>query len=122
ALDGEKLSNTYYFEKELGWTGVLVEADPRQAQAARRARPASVVANRAACAPGAAPSLTREVAEGREEFSTLSANRVYAGIRAERNIVTHGIEVPTATLDRILEDAGAQQIDFVTIDVEGHEL
>jgi FkbM family methyltransferase len=122
ALDGEKLSNTYYFEKELGWSGVLVEADPQQAESCRRTRPASFVANRAAMAPGAPASVTLEVAEGKEEFSTLSANRVYAGILAERNITTHRIEVPTATLDQILSDAGTQHIDFVTIDVEGHEL
>ena len=122
ALDGEKLSNTYFFEKELGWTGVLVEADPRQAENCARTRPASVVANRAAVAPGAPASVTLEVAEGKEEFSTLSANRVYQGILKERDIVTHSIDVPTATLDTILEDAGTQHIDFVTIDVEGHEL
>lgn len=122
ALDGEKLSNTYFFEKELGWSGVLVEADPQQAENCRRTRPASFVANRAAMAPGAPPTVTLEVAEGKEEFSTLSPNRVYAGILKERNITTHSIDVPTATLDQILEEAGTKQIDFVTIDVEGHEL
>jgi FkbM family methyltransferase len=122
ALDGEKLSNTFYFEKELGWTGVLVEADPNQAEACRRTRPASFVSNRAACAPGSPASVTLEVADGKEEFSTLSPNRVYAGLLKERNIVTHGIDVPTATLDEILAEAGTKDIDFVTIDVEGHEL
>jgi hypothetical protein len=35
----------------------------------------------------------------------------------------HGaIDVPTRTLDQILIDAGAQNIDFISIDVEGHEL
>jgi FkbM family methyltransferase len=122
ALDGEKLSNTYYFEKELGWTGVLVEADPRQAESCRATRPNSTVSNRAACAPGSPPTVTLQVAEGREEFSTLSANRVYSGILAERNITTQSIDVPAATLDQILEEAGTKRIDFVTIDVEGHEL
>lgn len=27
ALDGEFISNTLYLERELGWTGLLVEAD-----------------------------------------------------------------------------------------------
>ena len=27
--DGEKFSNTLYFEREHGWSGLLVEADPK---------------------------------------------------------------------------------------------
>lgn len=33
ALDGEKFSNTYLFEKALGWRGILVEAHPDNAAA-----------------------------------------------------------------------------------------
>ncbi|KAF4522324.1 hypothetical protein B566_EDAN011325, partial [Ephemera danica] len=29
ALDGEFISNTLYMERKLGWTGLLVEADPK---------------------------------------------------------------------------------------------
>jgi len=28
ALDGERSSNTLYLERDLGWTGLLIEADP----------------------------------------------------------------------------------------------
>lgn len=28
ALDGESMSNTLWLERERGWTGLLVEADP----------------------------------------------------------------------------------------------
>ena len=28
AYNGEELSNTLYFEKERGWTGLLIEPDP----------------------------------------------------------------------------------------------
>ena len=28
ALDGETGSNTLYMERSLGWTGILIEADP----------------------------------------------------------------------------------------------
>jgi FkbM family methyltransferase len=122
ALDGDRLSNTYHFEHSLNWTGVLVEADPEQAQRCRQNRPRSIVANRAACAPGSPATVTLQVADGAEEFSTMSANRVYAGLLAERGITTRTIDVPAATLDDILTDAGARAIDFVTIDVEGHEL
>src|SRR5581483_405406 len=122
ALDGDRLSNTFHFEHALDWTGVLVEADPAQAQRCRVNRPGSVVVNRAACAPGSPPTVQLQVADGQEEFSTMSANRVYAGLLAERGITTRTIDVPAGTLDDILTEAGTQHIDFVTIDVEGHEL
>lgn len=32
AVDGEYLSNTLYFEKELGWTGLLIEPNPNMFQ------------------------------------------------------------------------------------------
>ena len=35
ALNGEKLSNTLLFELELGWTGLLVEANPEAFAALR---------------------------------------------------------------------------------------
>lgn len=121
ALDGEFLSNTYYFEKELGWHGVLVEANPEQAAICRRNRPASTVIASAAVAPGAPEYATLHVAQGNAGYSTLSAGGVYAGLLRERNIVTTTVDVPTATLDELLTAADIDGIDFVTIDVEGHE-
>jgi FkbM family methyltransferase len=121
ALDGEFLSNTYYFEKALDWRGVLVEANPEQAQLCRGHRPLSQVVASAAVAPGAPTTVTLQVAKGNEGYSTLSANRVYAEMLRERNIVTTSMAVPAATLDDILARAEVPAIDFVTIDVEGHE-
>ncbi|PZS20045.1 MAG: hypothetical protein DLM57_02715 [Pseudonocardiales bacterium] len=121
ALDGDFLSNSYYFEKALNWTGVLIEANPSQAELCRRNRPRSQVVNCAVVAPGAPPNVAFQVAEGNEAYSTLSPNRLYAGLLRERNISTTGVVVPAATLDTILENAQISSIDFVTIDVEGHE-
>ncbi|WP_375001000.1 FkbM family methyltransferase [Aeromicrobium sp. CTD01-1L150] len=121
ALDGETLSNTYHFEKALEWTGVLVEANPDQAARCRQLRPASHVAQVAAVAPGEEGTVVLEVADRHAGFSTLSASRTYHRILAERNISTTPVDVPATTLDRVLEDVDPPAIDFVTIDVEGHE-
>lgn len=121
ALDGEDLSNTFYFEKALGWSGVLVEANPEQARACRRNRPRSHVAEVAAVAPGHEGTVVLEVADRHAGFSTLSASRTYHRILAERNITTTPVEVPATTLDAVLAEVGPSRIDFVTIDVEGHE-
>src|SRR4051812_39798514 len=40
AYDGVVISNTYHFE-QIGWSGVLVEPDPRKAAACRANRPGS---------------------------------------------------------------------------------
>ncbi len=122
ALDGEYLSNTYYFEKELGWRGVLVEPNPTQAALCRTHRPASIVAQFAAVAPGHEGTVTLGVTEGDEGYSTLSPNRTYSRILSERDLVPTPVDVQATTLDRILDDAGLPSIDFMTIDVEGHEL
>lgn len=122
ALDGETISNTYFFEKALGWTGVLVEANPAMAEQCRLARPRSLVAATAVSAPGAPETLALHVAEGPwAGMSSVSPTRVHKGMLRDRHATTHTIRVPTATLDRVLEDAGTTRIDFISIDVEGHE-
>src|ERR1035437_6830450 len=47
ANDGVYGSNSYLLERH-GWTGLLVEPSDRLAEACRRARPGSVVVNKAA--------------------------------------------------------------------------
>ena len=43
ARDGWRESNTYFFEKSLGWRGLLLEADPRQVMQLHANRKASVI-------------------------------------------------------------------------------
>src|SRR5262245_59004648 len=45
ANDGLRQSNTLYFEKYRGWTGLLVEPVPELAERCRRNRPGCVVEN-----------------------------------------------------------------------------
>jgi hypothetical protein len=51
-------------------------------------------------------------------FSSFDPNLAVTGVRPER-----AIDVPVRTLDRLLEEANAPQpIDFMSVDVEGHEI
>jgi len=122
-----KLSNTWFFDKCLGWQGVCIEANRALAPALRRHRSCVVVEE---C-----------VAESRQELSfTVPVNHEVAFI-AENNAahVLHKMEdiiqgdgiLPTETrtclsLDEILDtyapEAAESGIDFMDVDIEGYEL
>ncbi len=97
-----------------GWTGVLVEPQADLADGLRRQRSARVFA--AACS-------SRRHAGG---FMTLHLAGGHSSFDAKLNLAEvkpHGaVAVPVRTLDEILIEAQAPAIDFVSIDVEGHEL
>lgn len=112
ANEPQRASQTWDFEQR-GWRGILVEPQPDLAERLRRERNAQVVA--AAC--------SRPENDGRRMTLQL------AGPHSSMTEVVPGatkfgrIEVPVRTLDAILQQASAPApIDFVSIDVEGHEL
>ena len=107
-------SQTWHLE-QLGWTGVLVEPQPDLADDLRRTRSAGVFA--VACSsPENADRLMRLHVAG--ALSSLDRDRMAPGAQPERVI-----EVPVRTLDDILIEAQAPAgFDFLSIDVEGHEL
>ncbi|MFM1799967.1 MAG: hypothetical protein RLZZ117_2245 [Cyanobacteriota bacterium] len=118
AYNGIDLSNTYFFEA-LGWHGLLIEPDPSLYAQCLRSRPHSKVLNVAASdQPG---SLRFTTAVGREWLSFSGENR-----EREQRVLAEGgqlaqKDVPCLTLNAILADY-REPIDFISIDVEGHEL
>jgi FkbM family methyltransferase len=118
AYNGVDLSNTYFFEA-VGWNGLLIEPDPGLYQECLLSRPNSKVINAAASdRPG---SLQFTTAIGKEWLSYSGENKS----REDRIIAEGGtlnrIEVLCLTLNEILKDSD-QEIDFVSLDVEGYEL
>jgi FkbM family methyltransferase len=118
AHDGITGSNSYLFERR-GWRCILVEPVPELCERIRTFRRAIVVNCAASSSTGAASFY---VPRSLESWSALEL----AGTRKKQ--LTSGetgvdaITVQTRTLDDILEDAGVSAVDFVSIDVEGHEL
>jgi FkbM family methyltransferase len=118
ANDGRTGSASYLFEQR-GWQCLLVEPIPALAQEIRKHRSCRVVNCAASSRSGEA---TFFVAENVEAVSTLELTPERSEwIRRAGGIVKE-ITVPTATLDSLLEQAGFSELEFVTIDVEGHEL
>lgn len=110
ANDPQRWSQTFHLEK-LGWTGVLVEPQPDLADLLRQQRKANVYA--VACsAPEAGKVMTLHLAG---IFTSLDSNRA-VGCKGT-------IDVPVRTVDEILTESRAPSpIDFLAIDVEGHEI
>jgi len=114
ANEPQRGSQTWPLE-QAGWTGILVEPQPELATQLRQSRRARVVA--AACSsPENAGGVVTLYLSG--PHSSLHPGLAVA------SSVSHGtMRVPARTLDDILVDAGAPApIDFVSIDVEGHEV
>jgi FkbM family methyltransferase len=114
ANDPRRGSQSWQFEAA-GWSGVLIEPQPDLAERLRATRHAQVIA--AACSsPANAGSAMVLHLSG--PHSSLKRELAVTGIVAAATI-----EVPVRTLDDILAEAKAPApIDFVSIDVEGHEV
>jgi FkbM family methyltransferase len=107
-------SQTWHLE-QAGWTGVLVEPQPELADKLRAARRAKVFAVACSSSENAGRTLRLHVAG---PLSSLDRAQMSPGARPETVI-----EVPVRTLDSILEEVGAPDtLDFLSIDVEGHEV
>jgi FkbM family methyltransferase len=125
AYDGYSCSNTYWFERFRGWSGVLIEPLPELADIARSERPRSRVFQCALVPPeyqrelvtlhyGGIMSVLAGVWNGEEEAHART------GAHVERR-ETYTVEVPACTLSAVLDEASISEIDLMTLDVEGFE-
>ena len=118
AHDGLTGSASYAFEKR-GWQCLLVEPIPALVDQIRRHRTCIVVNCAVSDTQGSAKF---GVAEGVEEMSTLDLTPGHLEWIKRNGGVVKEITVPTATLDSLLAEVEFPEIQFITIDVEGHEL
>ncbi|MEM9372249.1 MAG: FkbM family methyltransferase [Planctomycetota bacterium] len=117
-IDGRRFSNTLAFE-QAGWQGLCIEAHPGYIDALRTNRPGSTVVHAAAGAHDA--DSIPFYANSRGTLSTLDPGlesqfrnnygRYFTGF--ER------IDVPLRKISTMLDDAGLDRIDLLSIDVEG---
>jgi len=107
-------SQTWHLEQR-GWTGVLIEPQPDLAAELRARRNAKVFAAACSSPANAGQELPLHVAG---PLSSLDRRGMAPGATPEKII-----HVPVCTLDSILEEAGSPAaFDFLSIDVEGHEI
>lgn len=114
ANDPYARSQTWHLEQS-GWSGALIEPQPDLVEKLRAMRSAKVFAAACSSPKEAGRTLPLHVAG---PLSSLNRDRMAPGAVPECVI-----DVPIRTLDSILEEAGALPgFDFLSIDVEGHEI
>ncbi|XP_068248074.1 protein Star-like [Palaemon carinicauda] len=104
AADGERLSNSIFFERELGWRGLLIEAIPSYFEALKKK-------HRKAYAIHAALSQTTSASE-----VSMEANYLYSKLSA------HGITVKGLPFFSILQGLDVKVVDFLSLDIESLEV
>lgn len=121
AYDGVAWSNTLFFERELGWSGLCVEASPTRFAALARNRPGRNLNIALADREGTAEFL--DIIDGPAMMGGLSETFT-PGQRAFVETLIHDkrlITVPVRRLDNVLAEHGITHVDYCSIDTEGAE-
>ena len=115
ARNGIEHSNTYFFEKVLGWKGLLFEADPKEHPLLRRNRPGATCFEGAVC-PRGQHSVNFAVSR------TPGWSGPSQSYEPTRYIHTERVQqVKCFDLAQELIRRNWTTVDYMTIDVEGHE-
>lgn len=127
AHDGVTFSNSLFFDRERGWSGVCIEPNPDVFPRLCANRPDAM------CVPAAVGPVA-----GTASFRVIDGDlSLLAGLEAEyepahreriaREMAAVGVssrlvEVPVRRLDDLLVGHGVTRVDFLSVDVEGAEV
>ncbi|MEA2443602.1 MAG: hypothetical protein QOJ12_894 [Thermoleophilales bacterium] len=127
AFDGYEQSNTYFLESFRGWTGVLVEPVPGLYREATRNRPGSRVFN---AALGDSDQAGQQLTMRYGGLMSLVAGAQGDEARDAEHVATafqyrledpYEFTVTARTLTDVLDEAGVDRVDLLSLDVEGYE-
>jgi FkbM family methyltransferase len=112
-------SNTYLFARKWGGRGVLVEANPALLPALRSVRTSDQILHFAVVPPGFPDQVVINIAT-HHELSSVDVNHVksFGAI----GTLSDAVEVPTVTLDELLETCFPQGVHLLSVDIEGLDL
>jgi FkbM family methyltransferase len=130
ANNGIDQSNSLYFEKYLGWKGLLIEAIPSLAEQCKRNRSYCLVEN-CALVSSSYQSSTIEmqyndlmsIVKGSFNSETDEKDYIETGHKFLRQgDSSYLVSVPAKTLSSVLNSHGIERIDLLSLDVEGYEV
>ena len=119
ALDGKRYSNSWFFEKCLGWCGLLIEGNPANFRDLVTNRPSAIKLHTALCADGEEVDF---IAGGGATAGAVAAMDRKFLDRWHHTTTPQIVRVPCITLAHALCLHGITEIDFLSLDVEGSEL
>lgn len=121
-VDGLKLSNSYFFEKQRDWRGLMIEGSPRNAEKLHMNRPKAITVNAMVC--GEERDLhwmDNGGVGGAYELLPERILRRYYSENVEKMLAEAPI-VPCVPLGKLLNRFQIQHVDLFSLDVEGSEL
>lgn len=121
--DYQDLSTTFYLEKHLGWSGIGIDANQSLRADYERYRPRTRFENYVVTDQSGG-THTFYLNVGGEGISSVSRRWIVDFVdtffpNAQPKI--REVEVPAITLDDLLEKNDVKKIDFLSMDIEGHE-
>lgn len=125
ALDGVLASNTFWFERALGWHGLLIEPSAKAHQRLvenRGGAQNNVIRHAVVCPAGQTveylePARVQDVATAGIATAVPEGNKRYAHMRTARRR-----PMACVPLNELLLSAQLRHVDFFSLDVEGAEL
>ena len=114
-------SQSHHLETELGWTGLLIEPIPYLADLARQERPKATVCEFACTSPDKVGFLELLIPKVGDELMTGHAS-LEANLDEHNYREFENIRVQAVTLSSICSNHQIENIDLLSIDVEGAEL
>lgn len=129
ANDGVNQSNTLYFEKYLGWNGLLIEPVPDLYLECKRKRPNCLVKNCALVGDdydeteilitdcGLMSSVAGAFGSELQRKEHIKYFENISGVE----LIEPQIAVPAQTLSSVLDEYQIDSIDLLSLDVEGYE-
>jgi FkbM family methyltransferase len=119
ANNGIDISNSYYLERQLDWSGICVEPMPKVFAELTRNR-------KCTCVQGCVAAW-----DGEAEFLEVEGSEMLSGLASTLNPVHHErilghrinkLKLPCFRLDTLLRHHNVSHVDFMSIDTEGSEM
>ena len=123
AYDGVSFSNTYALECFRNWSGICVEPIPERFKMLAANRTAKCYQACVSDKPGNVEFTVLEGDNDREMFSGMKESFTARNEKMieDPHLAIRTITVPAVTFDSLMADRGFQQVDYISIDTEGHE-